>query len=182
MVQAEKNDTVIRELIQTRPKLAEAATRFSEHAVYTDGFIVVPVETLQDALELAERNDPAALYLLRDGSTSFLPAWTAEEDERAELLGAPWFYELEDPRFGADKSHVLKFFTVVGEYRIRVNVHVKSDPETRLIPRYATAAFGRTGREIERTDLDDFSGHFNDRIKWYTPSGEYMQRHTLFVR
>lgn len=129
--------------------------------------------TVNEAIQIAERLNPEAALLVRDGHASFRPADSVPEDfdDRKLTAVAPYWLKLD--WFG-DK---LSCFADIGGHKARVDIAVR-DPEYRVSARrveYKGGVRYEDSRPVYPRD------HFTHSIIWGRGSEDYPNSITLYT-
>ena len=140
-----------------------------------DCFVVYDVETLQDALELAEKFNVLNIVRYKDSCLSFKPEVAlTEKQEKAISEGratvesvGPWVYYVED-------KNTLRFYIWVDkvgsdrDYLVEVRVNVLNDPLTYRVTYREKDHKGHATGPV-KTRLVNNSGHFTRSSSFWTP-------------
>jgi len=137
----------------------------SFHAAWADCFVTYEAETLADAMLIAERAGPVALYRFKDSCTSYRPfeALKPREIEAADAGRAEYWlitpYVLHLERFQNRKT--LEFYVMAGPWRVNVRVEIKAEPL--IYWHVQPAQHDSRGRVTtpERITVVNKSGHLN---------------------
>ncbi len=145
-------------------------------------------ETLSDAILIAERMNPLPMYLKREGGTSFLPdgpelrkragnnkAWQAANPEKEPELVNPYAYKI-DGLLNYKEEKTLFFFIDIAGYRVRCDIEVKNDKDTRRNYRIKSYV---GGIEVENLGLKNDSGHFSRYLAFWS-SGEHPRAYIAY--
>lgn len=159
----------------------------SPHCAYGDYFVALEVKTLNEAILIAERENPLPCYLSRKGGIRFqAEGYTGigrnEIEEDAECIGGYWF-ETKCMRQYPQKNY-LNFWIRIsamdtapkGEYLIRVQMLI----EEFCYPVRANIKFDQHGnaRRID-CNIDMTMGYFTHRIKMWS-SEEHPNNYYLY--
>lgn len=147
------------------------------HTYGADIHLDAIVDTLPEAIELAEKMNPLSLYLCREGGTSFLPdsplihkragnnpAWQAANPMKEPELVQPYAYKI-DGLLGYKETKTLFFFCDIAGYRVKFEVEVKQDNLTHR--NYKVREYSG-GRKVENHGLKNDSGYFSRYLRFYS--------------
>lgn len=151
----------------------------AKHTAYADCFVEYEVESLNDALVMAERANTLPVVIYKDSCTSLKPECKLKpkEIERAENDGnlcdriAPYIYRVE--LAGGLPVKTLVFWQQVESYVVESRVVVKTDKLTHI--ETVEAKHDHRGRVIQEktTRCVNSTGHFSHVIKWYSSDIKY---------
>lgn len=157
--------------------------RICEHTAYADFFIKLTVETLNEAILVAERMNPLNQYKVRDGALSFrsekyIPEAMFESNSksvRADLIN-PYTYTINGLlRHTEEKT--LKFFVAIEIYTIEIRINVADDPLTRRSYHFKNERFDAA----RGTTIINDSGHFTHSVQYTAGSpNEHPSRFVLY--
>lgn len=158
------------------------------HAYGANMHVDCIVETLPDAIEIAEKLNPLPMYLCREGGTSFQPdspqihkragnnpAWQEANPMKEPELVQPYAYKI-DGLLGYAEKKTLFFFKDIAGYRVKFDIEVKSDNLTRRIYRVIE---GKGHTRIESIGLKNDSGYFPRSLAFWS-SGEHPRTYIAY--
>ena len=164
--------------IATLSKIPESfrAGKYSPHSAYTSGVITLnAVATLSDAILIAERANPDAMGLYRDGCASFRPLDKCPEGKEETESVCPYAVRL-DGLPGCEELELF-FFVSNGGATFDIRVPINS----REIYRTGRRVDVRGGVRYEEVSAYDTTGHFPRKIQWASGGAKYMSDFTFYA-
>jgi hypothetical protein len=149
------------------------------HVAYADLYVRLEADTLNDALTMAEKLNPLALYEIRGAFLTWKTEARITDEDRARSkitdTAQPWIYEIDGLR-GRDEKTLICYVERAG-FLVEVRIAVKSDPDTR---RVFSGHYDREGRNFvrEQNELYNSSGKFL-RVSKFWSSPENPSRWVL---
>lgn len=113
-------------------------TTLSDITCYAQVRLVYKAETLQEALELAEKYNPVSIFKSKGGCCAFVPEYLKNEpkyERDTQTLAGPWIYSVSRCAgidFLHDQQQKLELYTVINDVQVEVEIEVAYDPDTRI--------------------------------------------------